>query len=220
MNRSLKYVLAPLVCIGLFAIAPVRAEVLDEQATAVKFWEYANCALERDKWRAELMLSAPRNSDARKEATRNFATKNTNCLSGNGQLKLTAGIMYNTVAGAYVARFFKHATVADFTSVPELYSEDRLDRTAEPKARLAIGLRRFAECVSRKDYARVAALLATKPFSAEETVLFGQLGETMNGCIPVEQGTKLGFGRLDLRARLGSVAYELAAAAKLEPSNA
>jgi hypothetical protein len=42
----------------------------------------------------------------------------------------------------------------------------------------------------------------------------------MNSCIPVEQGTKLGFGRLDLRARLGIVAYELAVAANLEPTNA
>jgi hypothetical protein len=213
-------ILALLAGIGLFAVAPARAEVLDQQATAVKFWEYANCALTQDKRRAEQMLSAPRNSDARKKATRDLAVKNSDCLKGGGDLKLTAGIMRDTIAGAYVARYFGHAVVGDFEAVPEIYSEARLISTTEPKARLAVGLRRFAECVSRKEYPRVAALLATKPFSDEETALFGELGDTMNGCIPVEQGTKLGFGRLDLRARLGSVAYELAAAANLEPSNA
>jgi hypothetical protein len=205
---------------GLFASAPAYAEDADDVTTAVVFWEYANCTLDRDKWRAEQMLSAPRNSDARKEATRDLALKNSECLKGGGKLRLTPGIMRDTVAGAYVARYYKDVVAADFAELPEIYSEDRLNRTTEPKARLAIGLRRFAECVSRKDYAQVAALLATRPFSQEESALFGQLGETMNSCIPVEQGTKVGFGRLDLRARLGTVAYELAAAAKLEPSNA
>lgn len=216
MKRALQYFFLALAGVSLLATSPANAEAADEEATAVKFWEYANCALTRDRWRAEQMLFASKNSDARKEATRNLATKNSECLKGGGQLKMTAGIMRDTVAGAYVARFFRHAAAVDFASVPEIYSEERLNRTAEPKARLAIGLRRFAECVSRKDYPRVASLLATKPFSNEESAVFSQLGETMNGCMPVEQGTKLGFGRLDLRARLGAVAYELAAAAELE----
>jgi len=216
VKRALHYILLALAGVSLLATSPANAEAADEEATAVKFWEYANCALTRDRWRAEQMLSAPKNSDARNEATQNLATKNSECLSGGGQLKMTAGIMRDTVAGAYVARFFRHAASSEFASVPELYSEERLNRTAEPKARLAIGLRRFAECVSRKDYHRVASLLATKPFSDEESAVFSQLGDTMNGCLPVEQGTKLGFGRLDLRVRLGAVAYELAAAAKLE----
>jgi len=220
VKRALQLLFAPCVCFGLLAATPALAEVADEKATAVIFWEYANCTLTRDKWRAEQMLSAPKNSDARKKATRDLAVKNSDCLKNGGNLKLTPGIMRDTVAGAYVARYFKQAVVADFASVPELYLEEQLTNAVEPKARLAIGLRRFAECVSRKEFPRVAALLATKPFSEEETALFGQLGETMNSCIPVEQGTKLGFGRLDLRARLGSVAYELAAAANLEPSDA
>jgi len=128
--------------------------------------------------------------------------------------------MRDTVAGAYVARYFKHGSTADFVSVPEIYTEERMIGATKPENRLALGLRRFAECVSRKDFPLVTSLLATKPYSDAETALFEQLGTTMNSCIPVEQGTKLGFGRLDLRARLGAVAYELAAAAKLEPSNA
>jgi len=220
VNSARHLLFAFLACVGLFAAASVKAEELGEEATAVKFWTYANCALDRDKWLAEKMLSAPANSDARKEATRKLAVENSGCLKGGGNLKLTPGIMRNTVAGAYVARYFKQAVPADFAAAPEIYSEERLTSAAEPKDRLAIGLRRFAECVSRKEYPRVAALLATKPFSDEETAMFGELGETMNSCIPVEQGTKLGFGRLDLRARLGIVAYELAVAAKLEPSHA
>lgn len=205
---------------GLLVSAPLHAEDADPQTAAIVFWDYANCALDRDRWRVEEMLSAPKNSDARKRAARDLVLKNDDCLKGGGQLRLTPGIMRDTVAGAYVGRYFKQAVAADFASVPELYPEERMTGAAEPKARLAIGLRRFAECVSRKDFPRVAALLATKPYSDEETALFGELGETMNSCIPVEQGTKLGFGRLDLRARLGVVAYELATAAKLEPSNA
>ncbi|PKP98962.1 MAG: hypothetical protein CVT76_01370 [Alphaproteobacteria bacterium HGW-Alphaproteobacteria-15] len=215
-----RHFLPAFACIALLVSAPANADDANDVTTAVVFWEYANCTLDRDKWRAELMLSAPRNSDARKKATRDLALKNSECLKGGGKLKLTSRILHDTVAGAYVARYYKHAVATDFTALPELYSEEWLNRTTEPKARFAIGLRRFAECVSRNEYALVAALLATKPYSDEEAALFGQLGDTMNSCIPVEQGTKLGFGRLDLRARLGSVAYELAAAAKLEPSNA
>lgn len=218
--RMARHLLASLASVGLLVSAPVHAEGADDVTTAVKFWEYANCALTRDKGRAEQMLSAPKNSDARKEATRDLAVRNGDCLKGGGNLRLTPSIMRDTVAGAYVARYFKQATAADFETVPEIYSEERMTSAAEPKERLAIGLRRFAECVSRKDFPLVAVLLGTKPYSDEETALFGQLGTTMNSCIPVEQGTRLGFGRLDLRARLGIVAYELAAAAKLEPSNA
>jgi hypothetical protein len=213
------HLLATFASAGLLVSAPAHAEGADDATTAVVFWDYANCALDRDKWRVEQMLSAPKNSDARKEATRDLMIKNADCLKG-GKLKMTSGIMRDTVAGAYVARYFKQAAPADFEAIAELYPEERMTSETEPKARLAIGLRRFSECVARKDYPKVAALLATKPFSEEETALFAQLGDTMNSCIPVEQGTKLGFGRLDLRARLGSVAYELAAAAKLEPSNA
>jgi hypothetical protein len=217
----LRAFLAPLAAgLAMLASPSARAEVADEEATAVRFWEYANCALTRDKWRAEQMLSAPRNSDARKEATRELATRNSSCIPGGGNLKMSAGIMRDTVAGAYVARYFKHGTAADFVSVPELYTEERMVGAAKPENRLALGLRRFAECVSRKEFPLVASLLATKPYSDAETALFDQLGTTMNSCIPVEQGTKLGFGRLDLRARLGAVAYELAAAAKLEASDA
>jgi len=215
-----RFLLAALASVGLVASTAVLAGDADDVTTAVVFWDYANCALDRDKWRVEQMLSAPKNSDARKEATRDLVLKNDGCLKKGGNLRLTPGIMRDTVAGAYVARYFKQAVAADFVAVPELYPEERMTSAAEPKARLAIGLRRFAECVSRKDYPRVAALLATKPFSEAENALFGQLGETMNSCIPVEQGTKLGFGCLDLRARIGIVAYELAAAAKLEPSDA
>jgi hypothetical protein len=215
-----RHFLTGLAAAGLLAGMPLHAKDADPETTAVVFWEYANCTLDRDKWRVEEMLSAPKNSDARKRATRDLVTKNNDCLKGGGNLRLTPGIMRDTVAGAYVGRYFRQAVVADFASVPELYTEERLTRAEEPKERLAIGLKRFAECVSRKDYPRVAAMLATRPFSKEETEQFNQLGETMNSCIPVEQGTKLGFGRLDLRARLGIVAYELAAAAKLEPSNA
>lgn len=220
MKLALRLLLPSLASAGLLVPAPAYAEGADEVTTAVEFWEFANCALKRDKWRAEQMLAAPRNSDARKDATRNLVENNSTCLRNGGQLRLTPGILRDTVAGAYVAQNFSHAKADDFVAVPELYSEERLESTTEPKARLAVGLRRFAECVSRKEYPRVAALLATKPYSEDETALFGQLGDTMNSCIPVEQGTKLGFGRLDLRARLGVVAYELAAAAKLEPSNA
>ena len=214
-----RLILASLASAGLLFSAPAHAEGADDAITAVVFWDYANCALDRDKWRVEQMLSAPKNSDARKELARDLMFKNADCLKG-GKLKMTSGIMRDTVAGAYVARYFKQGVAADFVAVPELYPEERITSATEPKARLAIGLRRFSECVARKDYPGVAALLGTKPFSEDETALFGQLGDTMNSCIPVEQGTKLGFGRLDLRARLGSVAYELAAAAKLEPSNA
>jgi len=217
--RTARHFLASLASVGLLVNAPAHAEGADDVTTAVVFWDYANCALDRDKWRVEEMLSAPKNSDARKEAARDLILKNEGCLK-DGNLKMSPGIMRDTVAGAYVARYFKQAVAADFVAVPELYPEERMTSATEPKTRLAIGLRRFAECVARKDYPRVAALLATRPFSEEETALFGQLGDTMNSCIPVEQGTKLGFGRLDLRARLGSVAYELAAAAKLEPSHA
>ena len=218
LSRAL---LAPLAaCLALLASPAARAEVAETEATAVRFWEYANCALTRDKWRAEQMLSAPRNSDARKQATRELSTRNASCIPGGGSLKMSAGIMRDTVAGAYVARYFGHGTAADFVAVPEIYTEERMLAAAKPESRLALGLRRFAECVSRKDFPLVARLLATKPYSEAETALFDQLGTTMNSCIPVEQGTRLGFGRLDLRARLGAVAYELAAAAKLEPSNA
>ena len=220
MRALLQHGLTAIACAGVLAASPARAEEADDETTAVVFWEFANCALSRDKSRAEQMLSASRNSDDRKKATSDLALKNSSCLRGGGNLKMSAGIMRDTVAGAYVARYFTHVVAADLEAVPEIYSDERLANTTEPKARLAIGLRRFAECVSRKDYPRVAALLGTRPFSKEETALFGQLGETMNSCIPVEQGTKVGFGRLDLRARLGTVAYELAAAAKLEPSNA
>lgn len=216
VRLALQHAVALLAFAGLLAAAPARAERSDDETTAVVFWEFANCALDRDRWRAEQMLSAPKNSDARKKATSDLAIKNSSCLKDGGKLKMSAGIMRDAVAGAYVARYFSRAVPADVAAVPEIYSEERLTNTTEPEARLAIGLRRFAECVSRKDYPRVAALLATKPFSDGETALFGELGEAMNGCIPVEQGTKLGFGRLDLRARLGIVAYELAAAAKLE----
>jgi hypothetical protein len=215
-----RHLLSTIAAAGLLVGMPLHAKDADPQTTAVVFWEYANCALDRDKWRVEEMLSAPKNSDARKRATRDLALKNTDCLKGGGRLSLTPGIMRDTVAGAYVGRYFRQAVAVDFVAVPELYTEERMTGAQEPKDRLAIGLKRFAECVSRKDYPRVAAMLATRPFSKEETALFDQLGETMNSCIPVEQGTKLGFGRLDLRARLGIVAYELAAAAKLEPSHA
>jgi len=217
--RTARHFLASLASVGLLVSAPAYAEGADDVTTAVVFWDYANCALDRDKWRVEEMLSAPKNSDARKRAARDLVLKNDGCLK-DGKLRMSSGIMRDTVAGAYVARYFKQAVAADFVAVPELYPEERMTAATEPKARLAIGLRRFSECVARKDYPRVAALLATRPFSKEETALFDQLGETMNSCIPVEQGTKLGFGRLDLRARLGMVAYELAAAANLEPSNA
>lgn len=220
VKLALQHAAAPLACAGFIAAAPAHAERANDETTAVVFWEFANCALDRDKARVELMLSAPRNSDARKKATSDLAIKNSRCLKDGGKLKMSAGIMRDTVAGAYVARYFSGAVPADFAAVPEIYTEERLAGTTEPEARLAIGLRRFAECVARKEYPRVAALLATKPFSDEETALFGQLGNTMNSCIPVEQGTKVGFGRIDLRARLGTVAYELAAAAKLEPANA
>jgi hypothetical protein len=220
MKLALQRAAASLACAGLLAAAPAHAQRATDKTTAVVFWEFANCALDRDKSRAEQMLSAPRNSDARKKATSDLAIKNSTCLRDGGKLKMSPGIMRDTVAGAYVARYFSSAVPADFAAVPEIYTEARLAGTTEPEARLAIGLRRFAECVSRKEYPRVAALLATKPFSDEETALFGQLGNTMNSCIPVEQGTKVGFGRIDLRARLGTVAYELAAAAKLEPTNA
>lgn len=203
----------------LLAGAPVRAENVDNITSAVVFWDFANCALDRDKWRAEQMLSAPRDSDARKQATRDLALKNKDCLNGGGKPTLTPGIMRDTIAGAYVARYYKHVSAFDLADLPEIYTEQRLNGTTEPKARLAIGLRRFAECVSRKDFPLVAALLSTKPFSEGEAALFGQLGDTMNSCIPVEQGTKVVFDRLDLRARLGTVAFELVAAAKLEPSN-
>jgi hypothetical protein len=218
---SLRHFLA-ILATGAATLAgvPAQADGLDEETTAVRFWEYANCALTRDKWRAEQMLSAPRGSDARKKATRDLAAKNGNCIPGGGQLRLTPGIMRDTVAGAYVSRYFRHGVAEDFVPVPELYPEARMPDASKSEARLAFGLRRFAECVSRKEFPMVASLLATKPYSEDETALFGQLGATMNSCIPVEQGTKLGFGRLDLRARLGVVAYELAAAAKLEPSNA
>ena len=80
MNRLLRHGLVPLACIGLLAAAPAKAEVADEETTAVKFWEYANCALERDRWRAEQMLSADRNSDDRKQAAQDLAVKNSDCL--------------------------------------------------------------------------------------------------------------------------------------------
>jgi hypothetical protein len=216
---ALRHLFASLASAGLLAGTPAAAKDADAETTAVVFWEYANCALDRDRWRAECMLSAPKNSDVRKQATRDLILKNGDCLKG-GKLKLSSGITRDAVAGAYVARYFKHGVAADFASVPELYTEERMVGAAKPEVRLALGLRRFAECVSRKEFPLVAGLLATKPFSDAETAVFEQLGTTMNSCIPVEPGTKLGFGRLDLRARLGAVAYELAAAAKLEPSNA
>jgi hypothetical protein len=206
--------------LGLLISMPVRAEGAGKETTALQFWHFANCAVDRDKWRAEKLLASPKDSEIGKEATRTLATKNVDCLKRSGQLRMSPGIMRDTVAGAYVARYFKHAVVGDFLAVPEMYSVERLADSIEPKARLENGLRRFSECVSRKDFPRVAAVLGKEPYSKEETALFAELGATMNACIPVEKGTKLGFGRLDLRARLGSVAYELATAAKLEPTNA
>jgi len=67
--------------LALLASPGARAEVAEEEATAVRFWEYANCTLTRDKWRVEQMLSAPRNSDKRKEATSELATRSASCVS-------------------------------------------------------------------------------------------------------------------------------------------
>lgn len=222
MNISLHRILMPVVLApAILAASPVYAKDLDNETTAVRFWEFANCALSRDKWRVEQMLAAPKNSKIRKETTRNLAIKNKECLTTTGyNLHLSNGIFRSAIAGSYVARYFKHVVVSDFVSVPEIYSEELLNATIEPKSRLDIGLRRFSECVSRKEYPLVVSLLDTKPYSENETALFNKLGASMNSCIPVEKGTRLAFGRLDLRARLGSIAYELATAAKLEPTNA
>lgn len=206
--------------LGLLTSVPVQAQEGVDGAAALQFWRFANCAIERDKWRVDRLLAAPRSSEASKQEARTLASKNPGCLQRGGQLKMSSGIMRDAIAGAYVARFFNQADVDNFLTVPEIYSVDRLAGSVEPKERLELGLRRFAECVSRQDFPHVAALLGTAPYSKEETALFGELGATMNACIPVEKGTKLGFGRLDLRVRLGSVAYELVAAAKLEPANA
>jgi hypothetical protein len=222
MNLLLYRILTLVVLVPAILVAnPVYAKDMDDETTAVRFWEFANCALSRDKWRVEQMLAAPKNSKVRNETTRNLAIKNKECLTTTGyNLHLTNGIFRSTVAGSYVARYFKHIVVSDFVSVPEIYSEELLNATVEPKSRLDIGLRRFSECVSRKEYPLVVSLLSTKPYSEDETALFNKLGASMNSCIPVEKGTRLAFGRLDLRARLGSVAYELVIAAKLEPTDA
>ena len=212
-------VLALISGLGLLISVPVQAEVGEDGASALQFWRFANCAIERDKWRVDRLLAAPRSSEASKQEARTLTSKNPGCLA-RGQLKMSSGILRDAIAGAYVARFFKQADVDHFLTVTEIYSVDRLAGSVEPKERLELGLRRFAECVSRKDFPRVAALLGTEPNSKEEIALFSDLGVTMNACIPVEKGTKVGFGRLDLRVRLGSVAYELVAAAKLEPTNA
>ncbi|MCL4673232.1 MAG: hypothetical protein KJZ64_09925 [Sphingomonadaceae bacterium] len=183
---------------------------MDEGATAIHFWNFATCVVERDKWLVEKALAAPKNSELRRNLTSKLAKKNGSCVPRGFDLKLSAQIMRNAVAGAYVASEFGDRTELDFSAKPDLYPASKLAEQQSDKRRLDFGLHMFAECVIRRGFPQVVALLGSKPFSPEETASFDRLQPTMSACLPVSQGTRLKFTRLDLRARLGKVAYELA----------
>lgn len=136
------------------------------------------------------------------------------CLGSDGELRFTEGLFRGGLFQALYARDFGTNGPTDFSGVtssgyPQLYSSPLSDR-----ARAALALEQFGECVSRADANGVRDLLRQLPGSAGEREAITALRSHFAACIP--QNETIQFSPSVLKGALAEGIYRLSVAARGE----
>ncbi len=212
--------LIALACSAMLSAQPLGERAVSDKEAQIQFWKSATCFFERDETKVMALLTRKASREERQEATRELVDSHKECIKRGGALRMTGFVLRNALAAAYVAKTYKDKPMPDFSAIPQMYRISGLPADATDKQKMRRGLYQFVECVVRADSKNVVMLLSEEPFSAAETRRFTDLQPTMGSCLPVQQGIKLGFTRLELRSTLGRVAFRLADRAAKLPNNA
>lgn len=206
----------------LAAFAPVQARAdvsaedtvkLSSNAAVVAAWNFANCAVKRDRAGVSAVLDLMRTSpgvemdrEALEREMRELAGKYGGCLAPGDKLTGKMATFTNVLGGAVFVDKYKNVPLPDYSKVPWLYTADSVER-AESREKPAKLFRLFAECVFRVQPKDVQALLRARPFSSSEAAALVKLQPTLGSCLPAREGTQLKLSKGSVRNYLAMAAY-------------
>ena len=186
-----------------------RAAQIDEgnpNAARLTMEAFGACVVSRSKGRVEKFIDMRVDEPAYRDYLKVlFDRSEDQCLS-QGRLSFYDIHFRGALFQALYAQEFRNSA-PDLTSAPGSGYRQLYPETLSDKARSAVALEQFGECVARADAPNVRALLRALAGSSQESALFATLNPRFGSCIP--QGEKLAFSKIVLKGALAEGIYRL-----------
>ena len=189
------------------ASPPAATKAAQEAVVRKTLYDHGACLVRELRRASERYLATFPFSENAEKAARRLVTPQ--CPEG-ADLPLSVEALRGPLYEALYHAEFGNAPVADLEGVAPIdYSVG--EGTVDTEARsIQVALRFFADCVVRRNYQPVRALVSTEVASEAEKTAFQPLVPSMSACLP--QGTTLKFTRPLLRALFAETLYRLSAA--------
>jgi hypothetical protein len=197
-------VLSVLACLSVSASAS-PSERENREATKI-FWSYSKCVVDHARDKATLLLNQREWSQEDCMAAVKLAQSRSECVPPGSKLSFSPVLFRGSVAGAAFVKSRRGQPLPNYAQNPPAFAFPTQAEAVTPSGHRAM-LLAFAGCVFRNRPEDVRRILETRPFSAEENVLWEQIGQDLGTCLPAEDGVQLRFSRVSLRGLLGEAAY-------------
>ena len=206
------------ILLSLLLIAPqsalAKGVYRQEQEASVVFWNFATCIVERNSDTVRKLLTKPNwqvpDVSLAKSLAQNsidqYPLREEPCGLFE-ELRFDTELFRGTLAGAMFVRDTICGALPDYSAIHSPVSAAKLASATDQETQLQLGLRAFSFCVFLNRPNDVRALLVTRPFSQAEHKIFASLSTTFAGCLPAQEGTRISFTHVKLRALLGEAAY-------------
>lgn len=208
----MKTTLAILTAALCVASQPALAKGPSSQKQAVALWKFAHCAVMRKPAKVSEFLGNAISQPASDSAVRKFSKGVPHCLPAyrrKAMGTIRPANFVGALSGAAFVRNHHAKPLPDYSAVPRLVTDKKVDAAPDSKAKARLILLAFGECVFRTQPNHTRAFLAAMPMSPAATKSLKPIAPILGGCLAVKKGTKIRFTRTRLRTLFGNAAYEL-----------
>ena len=199
-------------CLPVFAAsfwtgANANPNQLNERQATMAFWHFSTCVVNRSPKAAEALLDKRDWTDAEYYALTRLADSGADCLFPGDELRVKKELFRGSIAGAMFLKNRLGQSLPTYAANPAAFAFPNPGSLSnEQEYQRALRLT-FADCVFRIKPEDVRRLLASRPFSKDETLQWQQLNPILGDCLPATEGTQVRFARIVMRGLLGEAAY-------------